>query len=47
MRRPLEVEEHLVLRERQAVRSLELAIELVDEPGVGAEEAAPGRELER
>jgi hypothetical protein len=45
--RALEVEQDLVLGERQPVGCLELAVELADELGVRADESRPGRELER
>ena len=43
--RVVEVEEHLVVRERKPVRLLELPIEIANERGVDAEEAAPRGEL--
>src|SRR6187200_2410432 len=45
--RALQVEQHLVLRQREPVGRLELPVELVDERRVRAEKPRPGGELER
>ena len=45
--RVVEMQEDLVVRQRQIVRQLELAVELAHERGVDTEEPPPGAELER